>query len=765
MDQIPTDSKSTLKDKLKNKAIFFKHSMSRISKKTYLSVLSVLFLVASLGTGLYLVGQNQNILKKASSNTTQYSGKFKEEIVLSLSKQTKIASYFDNSYRLTSKKPDSIDRGKKKSSTSTTISNLSGLIIENPAKGEPFYKIEVTLQDDNQQNLSAYIALVDSVDKINSPSRSGSVNYLSVGMNTSSSLSTYWYEHPGFKNELELTPTEQEFDKKVKNKFVVRRKGDVTIEIYVTPLGIYPVVAGANFATFPNLYQGSYIYQNPQASNYIVLGKYNSGGDKVTFKNLKVTKLDNSPSSVEDVNAYFIKKAVEAGPFKNVDPKNFANDNGIHAAAALRLYDYYYGTNNRELIGKIIDQYLAYLKGRVADATNAYNSSQGFEQIHAATHAHTSSLHHIPSFFWGLGDYVSASQRSQLKEVITPFVDALEAKITPDGAWPPPSHWVGDTYAENITWTEGFLTGYVALFPDDQPRVEKTLEYIKFLGFTHYSVGKTYKEVFGDPGFKYLSSSYANYRIQTIHPTGEVDNHNHHPSVHYSEVGMVSYIKNLLNKIGKTLNPNTVESNLQLVYNTTFKNNLDVSTLHLNKSLPTYEKAYETGQTPNIIEDCYYFTDDKGCGDLGGQDYKKAYIKDAIPNTKPSLLEDWSAIYSNYSGVENYGDYASADIYARNTYYLGYDTTGKLTCTHRGSNINTFGQYCNFDGTFYGDAVMAAFFSARSNFTPGVVVTQTAVPEAATVNPTATTTPTATAKPTNKQRLLDTKGRVKDKDR
>ncbi len=619
------------------------------------------------------------------------SEKFKETEVFHLTSPSQVTRYFINSNNpQTGSLPNTINF----TGDSIRLTDKIGIGIDNPLKNEPFYKIEVTLADTNQQNLTAYLTPIDNWWSSTTPT-----NGISVGINTNESKSTYWYWHTKFKNQGSLPDSEYLFSKNALARFSKRVTGDTKIEIYVTPLGSYAVINGANFASFPHLYIGSYIFQFTNPFNYITLAKRDQGGDPITFKNLRIVKLDNSVASVEEINAYFIKRTVESDAFtKLVTTTTSGNgtggfQNALWISFLYRGYDYYFKTDHQALVQRYIDDY--YLPG-IKNYIDQNLPRYGTESTLSINHSFINSVQSNPYVVYAIASYLRPDQKLALQQQFARVIDKSEQYIKTDGTFPEKIKYKGDTFAEETDWLLAFYTGYYLNFPSDNPRSDKLLDYIAFLGFLSGSDGKSLSQVYGSTfNFKYLGNEYKNFVAQYIWSDGKIDNHQFHPSFNYGQgvVGQVAIARNGLQKLGINLLP--LSYNTEKVYQAIIKDNLNVGDFHLLHTNPTFDT---TNTTASLSQDQYVFAADGSVTTFHG-------------HTQPSLVEDWGNVYTNYHIIENYGDYPLATQFAKNVYYGFYSGSGKLFCADT-CNTDTTNMY-NF---IFSDSLYAMLFSRRSQF-------------------------------------------------
>jgi len=306
-------------------------------------------------------------------------------------------------------------------------------------------------------------------------------------------------------------------------------------------------------------------------------------------------------------------------------------------------------------------------------------------------------------------------------------------------------NYKADTFAEEVSWLLTLYAGYYVNFPQDNPRSAKILDYLKFFGFHHASTGQSLRQAYGNTiTFTYLPDSWRDFVTQYIWLSGEVDNHNFHPSGYaLGIIGASAIVRNALAKNGVTIP--TLSSNIDLIYQKNVIEYLDINTLRLKRP----KLLWDTTNT-NLVErqDYYLFASDGSVLDFAGY-------------SRPSLVEDWGTTFTNYSIIEYYGDYNLSLPFARNIYYSYYSGAGKLFCGHQDTGN---GQLCsagtnNFYNYLFGDGLYAMLFSPRSSFDPRqgppptstpATPTNTPVPPTNTppVQPTNTPTPTKTPTPT-----------------
>lgn len=694
--------------------------MMKTNKKHYFNLkkLNLLFVFVLTSTIFCLTKQKTGIQKQAraeesnviyKSNSPYYendlSKKFQESEVFHLNSSSQVHGFFTNDHR--SIQTETLPNNIQLEDTSVTFTDKGGILIQNPLKDEPFYKIEVLIEDNDQKNLTGYLSAIDEPWDYNQ-----TTNGLSVGIDTTKSINTYWYWHNQFKYNTSQNITQEQlnFSNSALSKFIRRTPGERKLEIYVTPVGIYPVVDGANFISFPDLYIGSYTFDQTRKYkvNYIVLGKWNSGGSPVTFRNLKVFKLDNSISNVDEVNAHFIKKTLNSATFSKLvsSEASFNGTNGFQnalwSAFLYRAHDYYFQTNHVDEIRRLVDIYLDTLPSYVNQNISRY----GHEDTVGINHSFINSMQSNPLVIYGLSGYLRRDQMTKLKQEFAKIIDESMKYIKTDGSFPKTTQYKGDTFAEENSWLLCFYAGYYVNFPNDGERSKKIIEYLNFLGFHHLSDGKSIQQAYGDNiQFSYLSDDYKNFVSQYIWTDGSIDNHEFHPSLNYSQgiIGSAVIVRNILEKKGATIS--TLSYNLEKTYLKNIKEKLNINTFRLKD----YTSRFTDPNCHNssIQEDIYIYDSDGS-------------IIDFIGRSKPSLVEDWASSYTNYHTVENYGDYNMSTPFAKNIYYGFYSGAGKLFCGHTDTGN---GQRCsagteNFNNYLFGDALYSMLFSKRSEFKP-----------------------------------------------
>jgi hypothetical protein len=649
------------------------------------------------------------------------SGKFQEiETVINLPQQ--MYGFFTIDHRNVTQ-GQVFPSGASMTNGILTFNQKTGIVIQNPLASNSFYKIEVTMVDNNQTSLSAYLTILDSLWSFSSSTKGAS-----AGIDTVNSSSTYWYEHNQLKNVGDIgwnnqviTQAQYDFSRQAMSKFTRRRLGDIKIEYYVTPIGIYPVIDGSNYNSFPDLYTGSYLMP-PTTINWIVLGKWDTGANVVSFKNLKVVDLDDSVLSVDEVNAHFIKKTLESSDFlqliSNSTSGNGSNgfQNALWIAFLYRGYDYYFKTNSRDLVRKYVDYY--------TDNFIAYSNVQlakyGVDSTLNVTHSFINSSQSNPFLVWGMNGYLTKIQKDRLQIEYAKIVDKIIDYTRPNDPdpkfrFPASIQYINDTFAEEVTWIMAFLTGYYVNWPNDPLRSEKILEYIKFYGFHHLSTsnddfGESLLSVYPGISSVYLNDSLLNLKSKYIWPDGLVDNHEFHPTLNYGGglINTAAVVRNALKK--KNVVIDQVSHNLDLVYNKMINGYADNKSLRFSRFSSKWKMNPEgTVFYPLTL---VYPQDDYSFDSTG-------YITEFSGTSYPSHLEDWGSLGLSYQIPENYGDYVKAKEVAINTYYGYYLGSGKLFCG--GDLIN--GSYCsasskNMYNYLYNPSLYAMLFSMNSNFNP-----------------------------------------------
>jgi hypothetical protein len=354
------------------------------------------------------------------------SGKYSETVVLELTDPSQLFGSFQGDHR--NIQPGPLPACASFNAGSVTFSGQEcGVAVANPLLGESFYKIEVVLADASQQTLSAFLTAIDV------PWKAGvTTNGLSAGIDTGTTKSAYWYDHTQLSTA-GLTAAQVAFSKAAQSRLVPRVQGDVLIELYVTPIGTYPVINGANYMSFPNLYTGSMVYdqqQNPLA--YVVLGKWHAGGDPVTFKGLRFVRLDSQIDDVHEVNAYFIKKTVSTTYFQNAvaNPNTPMSDN-LWLAFLYRGYDYYFKTDHRADVRTLVDRFIAGLPAYIDASLPSYG--QGFTSTLTVNHSFINSIQAWPMVNYALSGYLRPDQLESIRQQFARVLDTSMSYIRTDG--------------------------------------------------------------------------------------------------------------------------------------------------------------------------------------------------------------------------------------------------------------------------------------------------------------------------------------------
>lgn len=625
------------------------------------------------------------------------AGRFQENELMRLTGVNQLAAYFaDNHVTGMVANPTSLPACISLYATGeVALFDRCGIVIPlGSALFGGFYKIEATLVDSGQTNLQAYLTLIDRLWS------AGANNGVSVGIDTTQSPNTYWYTHTRFIAPAIVDQAKIDFSRARQSRFVRRQQREVPIAIYVTPVGVYATVNGANFASLPTLYTGDYVFQ--VQPSYLVLGKWNSGGDQVLFKEIRIKALDDQVDSIDEANAHFLKTTVDSGAFAEMVAGQLGNNGGagfqsaLWAAFLYRAHDYYFRTNHVAEVRQLVDVYLSYLPAHVDAGVARY----GVESTLAINHSFINGIQPDPYVALGVSSYLREDQRQALQREFAKVVDVSMAYIAADGSFPVATSYVGDTFAEEITWLISFYAGYYASFPGDTPRSAKILDYLAFLGFHHMSDGRSIRQVYGDSvTFTWLPDPYRDFVSRYVWDDGAIDNHDFHPSLNYAQgiVGSAAIARNILLK--RNISVPTLSYNLERCFERNIRQNLDPATARLSHANPKSDGM--------VHEDWYEIGRDGSVTDFYGA-------------TEPSRVEDWGNTYVNYHILENYGDATLAEQLARTVYYKYHSGTGRLFCGHE--DVGS-GQRCslgtqNFYNYMFGDALYALLFSLRSSFDP-----------------------------------------------
>jgi len=283
--------------------------------------------------------------------------------------------------------------------------------------------------------------------------------------------------------------------------------------------------------------------------------------------------------------------------------------------------------------------------------------------------------------------------------------------VQADGSFPAAGAcFVDDTFAEEISWLLMTYAGFYVLFPTDQPRADKLLDEIKFLGFIHLSDGRTLKEVFPDLKFTFLGDEYLNFRSRYTYvensaaappSNGLIDNHGFHPSLHYAIgiVGAAALVRNLLEIRGVTTEQvPTIVNNMDIIYRDSVLGYLNFKTLRHARFVPNPRLSWCYQNGPRQ-QDRYQYNADhslivlfNGC-------------------STPSGVEDWGLTFANYAVAAIYGDETNQLTFARNVYYNNYPGAGELFC-------NGHIERCSTNPIVYTYVLNAVAFGKDSLFTP-----------------------------------------------
>jgi hypothetical protein len=257
-------------------------------------------------------------------------------------------------------------------------------------------------------------------------------------------------------------------------------------------------------------------------------------------------------------------------------------------------------------------------------------------------------MHWEPRAMYALSGYITAAQLATFQSTFSRLIDESMKHIQADGSFPAAGDcFVDDTFAEEISWLLMTYAGFYALFPTDQPRAEKLLDYLKFLGFIHLSDGRTLNEVFPNLKFTFLDDSYRNFRSRytyietsaTAPPhNGYIDNHGFHPSLHYA-MGIVeaaALARNLLASRGvTTAEVPTIVNNLDLVYRDSVLGYLHFQTLRQARFIPNPRLAWCYQNGPRQ-QDRYQYNADR------------SIILFFSGCSTPSKVEDWGSFFFNF---------------------------------------------------------------------------------------------------------------------
>ena len=125
------------------------------------------------------------------------SDHFQEIISFSLTSSSQLYGFFTDNHRSVTK-GQGIPSTIQMQGSSVTFIQKGGIVIDNPLKDEPFYKISVILADANEQSLTAFLTVIDRLWSAQ-PTQG-----VSAGIDTFSSSNTYWWDHTQFKMQAEL---------------------------------------------------------------------------------------------------------------------------------------------------------------------------------------------------------------------------------------------------------------------------------------------------------------------------------------------------------------------------------------------------------------------------------------------------------------------------------------------------------------------------------------------------------------------------------
>jgi hypothetical protein len=695
----------------------FKQKKSKTSQVVALGVLSIVGL-SSIVAATFFSKSNFDFRRKAFEGipTAISETKFNEVIDFELDSTDNVTGYFtpsEGSYT------NFIPSNKLPSSTfafadkALTIKNgRAAIMIENTAKDELFYRIEVDLVDSGQTDLTAYISILSDLwTSANVPVVQGA----SFGIATAKSGNTYWWEHTQLKPTTALSESEKTFTTKTQNKFI-KRNGTATdpktvhVEIYVTPNGMYPVIDGVNVGTFPDMYLGSYTYRGAKP-NFIVLSRWSTTGTQtITWKNFKIVKLYNdSALSQPDINAYFIQKAIKSNAYINyvntIDTSNPINP--LWGAAAYRAHDFYFKTYKLTEVRNLYDKFLTTLTAKVNEQINNYGTDG--RRVVDVNHSLINSLSPATLLTYAVSDYLTADQLKKAQDQFIKVIDISQKYIRTDGEFPVYQEYAGTSFFEESSWLSQFYAGYIATYPTDYLRVAKTYDYLTFLAFHRNSDNQSISSRFPNTSLPFLNtgytsrslSGYLNFKSLYIYYNGALDEHMFHPSINYG-FGNDGLIGNILDKAGFIIPP-TVGYNRDLVYNTVVDGYFDPSTFRLKRDNQKYNSVNPV--VANTSPQDTFILDSPESG----------IITQYSGMIKPSKMEDWATIIPHYSALEyrknnDSASYASADLLARNVYYSLYSGSGIF----QGGNNVTIDLQGSVKSYFVANPIYSWLFSMRA---------------------------------------------------
>jgi hypothetical protein len=727
------------------KKFFTKIKTHTPSKRKLLLASASSLLTFSLLLGVAVLISNRkestDTQTKAAINaamTGRYASKF-QETTTALSTPS---LYFSNDhYTQTPTKPPTVTV----SGSTYTLSGKSAVIFNNPLKSEPFYKISVTMTDTDSKTVEAYLTGIDNLWK-----RGVSIKGLSAGLNAPLNPSSYHIDNTDrMANLAKLTstklpvlntrpgeqvrqyPSEKEVAANTWSRFIKRYPHDVQLELYVTPIGSYAVIDNFNTFSFPNDFAGRPVL-SPGPLNYIVLSKFDTSPGSITFKNLRVTKLDGSIPDVDAVNAFFIKKAfTEAYPYAKTKMANKTLSWGEAETMAwlLRGYDYYFatpGAHKAEVVGLLkyaLNDANPSVRKVIADNLPRYNvntfiknsdystcmstrapqlppNQQAWEYCmqklsvngardvpFAVNHSLVNSMAGSTLFLLAVNDYIDPALREEFRQVLAPVIDTTSAYIFPKGpkgTYDPDyflfeqGNWYqGDTAMEEYSWLINVYAGYYGLFYyDNEPgtrRISKILEWLIFLDHHGYSEKpQSLASAFPSMKWEFLPPPAVTFTTQTVWPDGKIDNHGLHQSVNYGIPTSSDYSRTILKRIGG-LNLPSVRTNQREILDNSFKAGLDITTLRRKPGTLQIIEGPKGEPNTTIFKRDIYTMEPAGSPRAG-------LVKEYKSRGVPSLLEDWANSFIDYEFPLAQGDREFATSMAKNVYYAFYNSRGRFFC-------------------------------------------------------------------------------------
>lgn len=680
----------------------------------------------------------------AAALTGRYNNEFKETTTA----LTTPALYFNGNHEVqVSAKPANVTS----SGNTYTFSGKSAAIFANPLKSEKFYKISVTLVDTNAKEVVAYLTGSDSLWG----NKTAPVNGISAGLNSPTNPASYYIDTserlvrlatlsttkeaivtPDANEPYKYYPSQKEMADLYWSRFIKRHAHDVLLELYVTPIGTYAVIDKFNTFTFPNDYAGRPVL-SAGPINYITIGKWDAAGGPVTFKNPTVTKLDANVGDIDEVNAYFIKKAYrETYPVAKQQMANgsLSWNQALIMAMLLRGYDYYFASPgaNRAEAQNFLKYALPRLKSHVDANLPRYNianfgknsvmntcvkerpsaavihdkywtfctdkgktaagKAAGYgERAIDVNHSLINQLSGTTLTLLGVQDYLDPALSEEFRKVLAPVIDASTNHIfpkSPDGSYNPEyfmfeatGDWYqGDTAMEEYGWLIQLYSGYYGLYYyDNDPttqRASKILEWLIFLDHHGFAEKRqSLATAFGSSfTWKHLPPPALSFTTQTVWPDGKIDNHDFHQSVNYGIPSASDYSRIILKRVGELKLP-SVRTNQRKILDNSFKAGLDVRTLR--RKAGTVQRLRDPDDT--VARTSYT----KDIVPMESASSPRAGLAaDFYGTGTPSLLEDWGNSFISYHIPLMQEDYSFATEMARNVYYSQYNSTGRFFCTH-----------------------------------------------------------------------------------